>query len=98
MEVHFTVAVTSMPTVGYIVHFRLGAKKQNPKQAIIEIPGVKNYKEAAKYLHKKVIWETSTGKKFIGFIRRLHGRKGRVIAYFRRPLPGQAVGTPVTIV
>ncbi len=86
-----------MPIIGYIVHFRLGAKRQYQNQVIIEVPGVNSVKEAAKLLHRKVIWQTQTGKKFIGVIRRFHGRKGRVIAYFRKPLPGQAVGTPVII-
>jgi len=86
-----------MPIEGRIVHFRLGAKSQNPKEVIVEVVGVNNVKEASKLLHRKVIWKNERGLEIIGKVKRLHGRKGRVIVRFRKPLPGQAVGTSVLI-
>ncbi len=85
-----------MPLIGYIVNFRLGGKRQYPKQAIIEIPGVDNRSKAAQFLNRRVEWVRGKTR-IVGVLKRIHGRKGRVIAYFRRGLPGQAIGTTVLI-
>lgn len=86
-----------MPIEGHIIHFRLGAKSQNPKEVIVEVVGINNIKEASKLLHRKVIWRDKRGLEIRGKVKRLHGKKGRVIVRFRKPLPGQAVGTSVLI-
>ncbi|RLE58378.1 MAG: 50S ribosomal protein L35ae [Thermoprotei archaeon] len=81
-----------------IVNFELGGKRQYPDRVIIEIEGVKSLAEAMRFINKKVVWITPTGKKIIGKIRRPHGRKGKLLAVFRKGLPGQALGTKVLII
>ncbi len=82
--------------VGRIIGFVRGGGRAYPHKALIKIPEVDSYKEASKFLHFKVEWRSK--KKVIkGKIRSLHGRKGVLIAVFRKPLPGQALGTEVYI-
>ena len=87
-----------MPIQGYIVHFRLGANRQYQNEVIVEIPNVNNVKEASKLLHRKVIWRSEKGLEIRGVVKKLHGKKGRIIVRFRKALPGQAVGTKVFII
>ncbi|RLF03007.1 MAG: 50S ribosomal protein L35ae [Thermoprotei archaeon] len=88
----------AMSLEGYIVNFRLGGKRQYPNQVIIEIPNVRSTKEAARFLNRKVVWISPKGVKVRGKILRLHGRKGKLVAYFKKGLPGQALGTKVQII
>jgi len=83
---------------GYILSFRRGGGGDYPKQVLIKFPNINNYKEAARLLGRKVVWRNNKGNEIRGVIRRLHGKKGVVVAYFRKPLPGQALGTEVFIV
>ncbi|ABL77730.1 50S ribosomal protein L35ae [Thermofilum pendens] len=83
---------------GWIVSFRRGMNKYYPRQVILSLDGV-TYKDAVKVIGRKVLWvHPETGEKFVGKIVRMHGRRGHVLAYFKRHLPGQAVGTKVKIV
>lgn len=73
-----------------IVSFRRGRKTQNLRQAIIVIDKVNTKEEANKYIGKKV--EIAFSKNSIrGVVTHAHGGKGRVVARFRRGLPGQAL-------
>ncbi|HDD63805.1 MAG: 50S ribosomal protein L35ae [Thermoprotei archaeon] len=83
---------------GRIVGFRMTSDGYRNVQAIIEIEGVTSRGRAAVYLGRKVIWRhPRTGTEIRGKIVRLHGKKGRVIAKFRRGLPGQALKSFVDI-
>jgi len=81
----------------YIVNFRRGPKTQKNNELILEIPGVENRSEAAKFVGQKVLLELGEGKKILGTIVSVHGRKGRVRARFRRGIPGQSLAAPVKI-
>ncbi len=73
-----------------IVSFRRGRKTQNVMQAILKIDGVNTKENAEKYIGRKV--EVMFSKNYIrGVVTRVHGDNGRVIARFRRGLPGQAL-------
>ncbi len=81
---------------GWILSFRLGRKRYYPRQVIIE---VENPVGPHQLIGRKVVWVHPKGKKFIGKIVREHGNRGtRFIAYFRRQLPGIALGSEVNIV
>jgi len=82
---------------GTIVSFRLGLRRQYPNQVILEIEGIKSFREASKLIGRKVVVVEGKGRRVIGKITKVHGKKGRVIARFRKPLPGQVLGTPVEI-
>ncbi len=82
----------------YVLSYRRGCKTQNEKYAILEVEGVDSRGSAAKLIGRKVIWTDPSNKlKISGRIVRVHGNKGRVIAKFNTPLPGQAIGTEVTV-
>ncbi len=73
-----------------IVSFRRGRKTQNLHQAVLRLDNVKNREGAKSYIGKKV--EVTFSKNSIkGVITRVHGDNGRVVARFRRGLPGQAI-------
>ena len=84
----------SLPQVGYIVNFRLGAQSY-PRYVILKFPGIDDKSSASKLIGKKVVWVTPTGNQILGKIVKVHGTSGCVIAVFNKPLPGQALGTKV---
>ncbi len=84
---------------GVILHYRLGANRQRENQVILEVEGITSRSEAARLIGRKVLWKHPvSGEVFRGKIVRVHGCKGRVVARFRKALPGQALGTRVVIV
>ncbi len=82
---------------GRIVSFRCGGNRYYALQAIVEVEGATE-KDFYRLVGRRVIWRhPRTGEVYAGRIVRLHGRRGRVIARFRRQPPGEAVGGEVTI-
>jgi len=82
-----------------VIQFRRGRKTQKPRHFLIEIPDVDSREKATEFVGKEVTWK-STGKEakiITGKISSAHGRNGVVRAIFERGLPGQAIGTEVTI-
>jgi len=82
---------------GKVMNYRGGVNTQKANQMIIAPENCSNKEEAAKLLGKKVEWKTPSGKILVGKVSRLHGRKGEVIARFKKGLPGQALGTEIEI-
>jgi large subunit ribosomal protein L35Ae len=80
-----------------IANFRGGKHTKSDNHMIIYLPNVMNRETAQKYLNKKVIWTTQTGKQITGTIVNLHGNKGAVRVIFERGMPGQSVGTIVEV-
>jgi large subunit ribosomal protein L35Ae len=90
--------MSSVGHVAYVVSYRRGSNSQNERYVLLEIEGVRSDSEAARFVGRKVLWRSPNGKLSVkGVIVRVHGCRGRVVARFRKPLPGQAVGTQVTI-
>jgi len=82
-----------------IIQFRRGRKNYTPRHFLIEIDGSNSREEATKFVGKSVAWK-SPGKEakiITGKISSAHGNKGVVRAIFEKGLPGQAIGTEVTI-
>lgn len=82
---------------GKIMNYRGGVNTQRANQMIIAPEKSSNKEEASKLLGKKVEWKTPSGKVLVGKISRLHGRKGEVVARFKKGLPGQSLGTDIEI-
>jgi len=81
-----------------ITNFKVGGKSQDPKRVILTVEGVTSYAEASRLIGRKVVWRSPiSGESFRGKIVKPHGKKGRVVAVFRKPLPGQALGTEAWI-
>ncbi|OYT52949.1 MAG: 50S ribosomal protein L35ae [Desulfurococcales archaeon ex4484_217_2] len=82
---------------GTITNFKLG-NRYDGRKVILKIQNIKSYREAAQLIGRKVIWVHPKKNTFIkGKIIRVHGKRGRVLAFFRKALPGFAVGSRVQI-
>ena len=82
----------------YILSFRRGSNTQYQNQVILEVEGVGDRGRASQLIGRKVIWvHPKSGKRFGGKIVGVLGCKGRVVARFRRTLPGQAIGSEATV-
>ena len=82
-----------------VVQFRRGRKNYTPRHFLIEIEGSNSRESASKYVGNSVSWK-STGKEskvINGKISSAHGNNGVVRAIFEKGLPGQAIGTEVTL-
>ena len=80
-----------------VINYRGGKRTQKVNQFVLSPEKSKNKEDAAKLLGKKVEWTTSSGKKLIGEVTRVHGNSGAVVARFEKGLPGQALGTQIEI-
>ncbi len=81
---------------GLVYSFRRGADAY-PDNVIVVVPGVENCVLLSKFVGCKVIWKTKTGKIIIGKVRKVWSERGHLLVVFRRPLPGQALGTKCEI-
>jgi large subunit ribosomal protein L35Ae len=79
---------------GVIVNYRRGKRTLHPKQAVLLFPQEKN---PASLIGRTVAWKSEAGKEIRGKITALHGRKGAVRARFSRGLPGQALGSKISV-
>ncbi|MCS7096665.1 MAG: 50S ribosomal protein L35ae [Nitrososphaerota archaeon] len=81
---------------GVVLNYRIGPKNQRSKECIIHFPHVTSISEAGRFIGRKVVWSNGQ-KKIVGKLVSLHGKKGLLIARFRKGLPGQALGTVVKL-
>ncbi|MFH1126345.1 MAG: 50S ribosomal protein L35ae [Candidatus Altiarchaeota archaeon] len=80
-----------------VINYRGGKRTKKVNQFILQPEKTKTKEEAGKLLGKKVEWTTTSGKKMVGEITRIHGNSGAVVARFEKGLPGQALGTEIEI-
>ena len=84
--------------VGTFLNYRQSRSVVHHKHSILKFPGIETRTDAFKLIGKIVVWESSTGKELKGTITRVHGKKGAVVAIFKKAgLPGQAIGDEVYI-
>ncbi len=83
---------------GIIVNYRRGRKTQKCNHILVYIPGY-DKKKAEKLIGQEVTYKTTgkNPKEIKGKITSLHGNKGVIRVIFERGLPGQAIGTKVSI-
>lgn len=82
---------------GKIVSFRRGIKTQKKYQMIVKVSGIDDKSKARSLLNKNVIWQSPGGKEIKGVITNIHGNAGGLRVQFERGLPGQSVGTKVSL-
>lgn len=80
-----------------IVSYRRGRHTVTPNQAIIKLEAIEDKDAAKKFVGKKVSYKTKSGKIISGVITDLHGDNGRLRARFERGIPGQAIGSEISI-
>jgi len=83
---------------GRILSYRHGRHTQNVNQMLIELENVNSKEKAKKFIGKKLVWKSPSGKEIKGEIIALHGNKGVIRAKFEKNLPGQAITTKVQLV
>jgi large subunit ribosomal protein L35Ae len=93
-----TPKVTIEKAQAIFVNYRQGMFNQKTRSILLRIPGVSDASTASKYIGRKVIWHSQTGKKLVGKIISIHGQGGTLLSRFRKGLPGQALGSTVEIV
>ncbi len=81
-----------------ILNYRQGKRTQSTNQLIVKPEKSSNKEDASKLMGRRVEWITPSGKKIVGKVTRVHGRKGTVIAKFSKGLPGQALSTEAEII
>ena len=84
---------------GTVIQFRRGRKTYTPKHFLIEVESIKTREKAKELVGKNVSWK-SQGKEpkiITGKISSAHGNNGVIRAIFEKGLPGQSIGTGVTI-
>ena len=82
---------------GTIVHFRGSRRVKRHNQMVLKVSGVDSKDKASKLIGKKVVWKTSAGKQLTGQITNIHGNSGALRVRFETGMPGQSIGTKVTI-
>jgi large subunit ribosomal protein L35Ae len=82
---------------GVFVSYRRGKRKQRNNQILIRIEGINNRKEAARFIGREVVWKNPKGTSLRGKVVGVHGRGGTLKASFKKSLPGQAIGSELTI-
>jgi large subunit ribosomal protein L35Ae len=83
---------------GTVMSYRRGKHLQHFGQVILEFNGIDSKSTAAVLVGHNVKWVSSSGGEFLGKVLGVHGNSGAVRAKFRTNLPGQALGTAVTLV
>ena len=83
---------------GIFVNFRQGMFRQYPHNILIRIPGIDSSSSAAKYIGRKVVWRSESGKKLVGKVVKTHGQNGVLLSRFKKSLPGQAIGSSIEII
>ncbi|MEM4251048.1 MAG: 50S ribosomal protein L35ae [Candidatus Bathyarchaeia archaeon] len=84
--------------LGTFVNYRQGMFRQNTKSLLIKIEGVTSASSASKYIGRRVVWLSQTGKRLVGRVVATHGQGGVLLSRFKKGLPGQAIGATVEIV
>ena len=82
---------------GKVASFRRGVRTQKKYQMIVKVSGIDNKDKAKSLINKKVVWKSPAGKEIKGVVTNLHGNSGALRVQFERGLPGQSVGTKVTL-
>jgi len=83
---------------GVVTSYRRGKHLQHPNQVILLFDEIKTRSQAAALVGRRVKWNLSEEKEFLGKILGPHGNSGAVRAKFRTNLPGQAIGSPVVLI
>lgn len=82
---------------GLIVSFRRGRHTISENQMLANVNGIDSKEKAAKLVGKAAVWKSTAGKEIKGKISSCHGKNGVVRIIFEKGMPGQSIGTKVSI-
>jgi len=80
-----------------ITSFRRSKRVLSSNQMILRVGSIENKDKASKLVGKEVSWKSSAGNEIKGKISAVHGGNGAVRVIFERGMPGQSLGTKVSI-
>ena len=80
-----------------IENYRRGRHTDYSDQFIVNVEGCDSAEKAEKLVGKQVTWKTASGKEIKGKIASTHGNGGKMRVTMDKGLPGQAVGTTLTV-
>jgi large subunit ribosomal protein L35Ae len=78
------------------MNYRIGIRTQTPHECLIEFVNA-DIKTHAGLIGQKVLWKGGESQ-HVGRIVGFHGKKGVVIAKFKKGVPGQALGSTVELI
>ena len=78
------------------MNYRIGIRTQMSRECLVQFTDVVSVAQAGQLIGKKVVWK-SGNKEFTGKIMGVHGRNGVVRVRFKKGVPGQALGTTVSL-
>ncbi|MGQ9640187.1 MAG: 50S ribosomal protein L35ae [Candidatus Bathyarchaeia archaeon] len=84
--------------VGTIINYKTGMHSQQTHHMLIRLPNIDSAESASRYIGRKAVWTSKTGKRIVGRTVSIHGKSGTLLGRFRRGLPGQALGSSVEII
>ncbi len=82
---------------GKILNFRRGRHTVHHTHMLIAAQGVDSRSKAEKLIGKELMWQSPAKKEIRGRIASAHGSKGVLRAIFEKGMPGQSIGTRVSI-
>lgn len=82
---------------GQISNFRRAIHHTYRRQMVAKISGIDSKENAVKLIGKTVTWESPAKKVIKGNISATHGSNGSVRIIFEKGLPGQSIGTKITL-
>jgi len=80
-----------------ILNFTLSRHVQKGNNMVLKVGGIIKREDAKKFVGKKVVYKTESGKEINGKVASAHGNKGALRAVFERGMPGQSIGQKVTV-
>jgi large subunit ribosomal protein L35Ae len=86
----------SHPIYGRILNYRIGLRTQRSHECLIQFTNLESTAQAGQLIGKKVVWK-SGNREFTGKIMGFHGKNGVVRVRFIKGVPGQALGTTVSL-
>ena len=78
---------------GIIVNYHIAYTKE----VLVRIPKIKTKKEASALIGHKVLWKSSKGREYTGIVSGTHGTSGTIKVKFKKPLPPNCLGKPISI-
>ncbi|MFH1445706.1 MAG: 50S ribosomal protein L35ae [Nanoarchaeota archaeon] len=80
-----------------VLSFRRGRHTQTTNQFLLELPGVDTRAMASQFIGRRVLWQSTAGKKIYGKITQTHGNSGVLRARFSKGLPGTVLSKNIEI-
>jgi len=80
-----------------VINFRQGRHTQKTNQLLLSVKDVESRGAASKFIGKKVVWKTTTGKVIAGKVASTHGNNGVLRARFSRGISGEVLGRELEI-